>query len=303
MKIIKPKKLKKGDTIAFIGISGKIKEYERLEKAKIYFEKEGYKVIISPSNKSSHRYMSGASDENCINTINEYFLNDDINAVICSRGGYGSLRLLNGINWNIIKKHPKIFAGYSDITALLNMIFKKTGLITFHSAMPNGDFSSDIQEYTKNSFFNTLSGNTFEYKSENNICYLKGQAKGRLIGGNLATLTSLCGLNFFPDEDLILFLEDLNEPSYKIDRMLTQLFNIKKFKNNIKGIALGDFLDVDNELFLEEILKEISLKLKIPICRGFKITHDKIKDTVPFGVKATLYSNEGIIKIEENYVI
>jgi len=303
METIKPKKLSKGDTIGIIAVSGRIKEYERLEKAKCFFEQEGYDVVISDSCKSEHRYMAGKNDKECIDTIHEFFKNKEIDAILCARGGYGTLRLLNGIDWNIIRENPKIFAGYSDITILLNMIYKKTGLITFHSAMPNGDFSGEIKEYTKNSFFKTLTGCAKEFKAENREVFNKGTAVGKLWGGNLATLVSLCGLDFIPDEDLILFLEDLNEPVYKIDRMLTQLFNIEKTRRNVKGIAIGEFQDIEDEKQLHGVLREKADILNIPCCRGFKITHGKIKDTIPTGVKAELNADKGIIKLLEKYVV
>ena len=279
MKTIKPKKLQKGDTIGILAVSGRIKEYEKIENAAKYLIKQGYKVVISDTCKTSHRYMTGNSDEDCIKALHEFFINKDINAILCARGGYGTLRLVNKIDWNIIQKNPKIFAGYSDITTLLNMIYKRTGLITFHSAMANGDFGGSIEEYTEKSFFNTLKGKIKKYKAENGECLLKGKAKGILWGGNLATLTALCGTDFVPDEDLILFLEDLNEPVYKIDKMLTQLFNVEKIAKNVKGIAFGEFKDIEDINMLKEVQKEFAIEYNIPACTGFKFTHNKIKDT------------------------
>ncbi len=297
MKTIKPKKLQKGDTIGILAVSGRIKEYEKIEHAANYLKKRGYKVIISDTCKTSHRYMAGDSDEDCINAFHDFFKDKKINAIICARGGYGTLRLINKIDWDIVKNNPKIFAGYSDITILLNMIYKKTGLITFHSAMANGDFGGEINEYTAKSFFDTLEGKTTQYKGEKTLN--KGNAKGILWGGNLATLVSLCGTDFVPDEDLILFLEDLNEPVYKIDRMLTQLFNVEKIRNNVKGIAFGEFKDIEDTQMLEEVLTEKVIELNIPACSGFKITHGKIKDTIPIGIKAELDSNKQTIRITE----
>ncbi len=303
METIKPKRLSKGNTIGIIAVSGRIKECENIEKAKLFFENLNYKVVISKSCFSSHRYMAGKDDKECINTFHEFFEDKNINAILCARGGYGTLRLLKYIDWNIVRENPKIFAGYSDITTLLNMIYKKTGLITFHSAMPNGDFAGEIVDYTRESFFNTLSGIQTEYKAENITIFNSGIAKGKLFGGNLATLASLCGTDFIPDENLILFLEDLNEPSYKIDRMLTQMFNIEKFKNRIKGIALGEFKDVESKEYLNEIIQELAFWLKIPVCDGFRFTHGKIKDTVPIGADAVLNAGSGTIKLYGSYTL
>jgi len=303
MNKIKPKKLKKGNTIGIIGISGKIKEIEKIEKSKQYFEQNGYNVVISNTCRYSHRYMAGKNDDDCLNTLHAFFENNDIDVILCARGGFGTLRLLNNINWNIIKNNPKIFAGYSDITTLLNMIYRKTGLITFHSAMPNGDFSTEINEYTKNSFFNSLTGKQTNIKAEGGEIYHSGCSKGTLWGGNLSTLASLCGLDFIPDGDLILFIEDLNEPVYKIDKMLTQLFNIEKLRKQIKGIAIGSFLDIENKELLNEVLRELSEKYDIPARSGFKISHDKVKDTLPVGVNTELNADKGIINFLENYLI
>jgi muramoyltetrapeptide carboxypeptidase len=302
MNIIKPNKLKKGDTIGILAISGKINEYEKIEKAKTFFEKEGYNVVISDTCKTSHRYMSGNNDDENIKELENFFLNKEINAIIAARGGYGTLRLINKINWDIIKNNPKIFAGYSDITTLLNLIYKNTGLITFHSAMPNGDFSNEINSYTKNSFFSTLTGKTKLIKAENKKTHKEGICSGVLFGGNLTVLASLCGTNFIPKEDIILVLEDLNEPEYKIDRMLTQLFNIKEFKEKVKGIAFGEFKDIKNKEILEEIKKELTEQLNIPACSGFNITHNKKKDTIPIGIKSQLNATIGEIEILEEYV-
>lgn len=303
MNIIKPKKLQKGDTIGILAVSGKIKEYENIEKAKSFFEREGYNVIISDTCRTSHQYMAGNSDDDCVKAFHDFFLNKKINAIVSARGGYGTLRLINKINWDIVKNNPKIFAGYSDITVLLNTIFKNTGLITFHSAMANGDFANEIQNYTKESFFKTLSGEATYYQADNHSTFYSGITKGILWGGNLATLTSLCGIDFIPNEDLILFIEDLNEPVYKIDKMLTQLFNIEKAKANIKGIAIGEFKDIENKSKLNEILKGFANELKIPMCDGFKITHNKIKDTIPVGANAIFDSNTGRISIKDKYTI
>lgn len=301
MKIIKPNKLRKGNTIGILAISGKIKDFENIEKAKSFFEEEGYKVVISETCKTSHRYMAGFSDDDCINELHKFFSDKNIDVILCARGGYGTLRLIDKIDWELIKNNPKIFAGYSDITTLLNLIYKKTGLITFHSAMPNGDFAKEIDDYTKVAFFNTLEGKTICYHAYNSSIFKEGESIGKLWGGNLSTLSALCGTNFIPNEDLILFLEDLNEPLYKIDRMLTQLFNIYKLRKNIKGIAIGEFKDIEDKNQLDEVILELANKLNIPICDGFKITHNKIKDTLPIGIKVYFNANAGIIRILENY--
>lgn len=298
MNIIKPKKLQRGDTIGILAVSGRIKEYERIEKAKNFLNEQGYNVTISETCKTTHRYMAGKSDDDCLQALHNFFKDDNIDAILCARGGYGTLRLINRIDWDIIKNNPKIFAGYSDITILLNMIFKKTGLITFHSAMANGDFGAEIIDYTKESFFNCLNGSLSKITSEGETLYT-GNTEGLLWGGNLSTLVSLCGTDFVPEQDLILFLEDLNEPVYKIDKMLTQLFNVEAVKKNVKGIAFGEFKDIDDKIQLNEVIKELVNELKVPAANGFKFTHNTVKDTVPVGIKSTFDANNGTIVFKE----
>ena len=303
MNIIKPKKLQKGDTIGILAVSGKIKEYENILKAKSFLENNGYKVVISDTCKTYHNYQAGNNDDDCVNALSSFFKDSSIDAILCARGGYGTLRLLNKIDWDIMKNNPKIFAGYSDITILLNMIFKKTGLITFHSPMANGDFANEINEYTIENFFKTLEGRTNSYQAEYHKTFYGGVTTGILWGGNLASLTSMCGLDFIPNKELVLFIEDLNEPIYKIDKMLTQLFNINEVKEKINGIAIGEFKDVEDKRKLDELFEKFADELKIPMCDGFKITHNKIKDTIPVGVSVIFDSNNGRISIKDKYTI
>lgn len=302
MKIIKPKKLQKGNTIEILGVSGRIKEYERIQRAKSYLEQAGYNVIISESCQTSHRYMAGLNTEDCLKEFHNAFLSDKVDAILCARGGFGTIKFINDINWKIIKNNPKIFAGYSDITTLLNLIYTNTGLVTFHSPMANGDFGEEIDEYTKNAFFCALEGRVKCFKANDSTVFNIGKAQGKLFGGNLSTLVSLCGTDFIPNGDLILFIEDLNEPIYKIDKMLTQLFNAEKIKKNVRGIAIGEFLNIEDKKTLNEVIQEFALNLNIPICDGFRITHSKIKDTVPVGVNAEFDADNGSITLLEDYV-
>lgn len=303
MNLIKPKKLQKGDTIGFLSVSGDIREPERIEKALNYFAEKGFNVTISETTYKKYRYMAG-SDEERLNELHSFFKDDKIDAIVCTRGGYGLIRLLNKINFDIIRNNPKIIVGYSDITALLTMIYKKTGLVTFHGAMANGDFGEDeVSCFTEKSFFSLLENTKkiYDYKTQKSFrCYFAAEAKGILWGGNLATLVSLAGQDFVPDEAFILFLEDINEPAYKIDKMITQLLNIKTFRENLAGIALGKFSNVDNETYLKELFEELATKLDIPIADNFNISHEKDKYTLPIGIKCKFDSVKGEIILLES---
>lgn len=302
MKIIKPKKLIKGDTIGILSVSGSIDNKYDLYKSIQFFENEGFKVVLSDNIFDNIDGISG-SVETRLKNLHSFFKDDNINAILCARGGFGTLKLVNYIDYELIKKHPKVFVGFSDITNLNAMFYKKSNLLTFYGPMPYVDFVDNIDEYTKNMFFDTLMGNFSLYKASKLKVYNEGIAKGVLFGGNLSTLASLCGVDFIPNRDFILFVEDWHDPTYKIDRMLTQLFNIKQFKDNIKGIVVGEFLGVEELQYFDNIFYDIAEKLEIPIASGFKISHDKQKLTLPYGIECEFNAKEGEIKLLENIFI
>ncbi len=291
MNKIFPNPLKKGDTIAFIAPAGPIKDRTAIERAKIFFETNGYKVIYSEHLFNQNKYFSD-TDENRLSDLHWAFSNPKINAIICARGGYGCLRLIDKIDYELIKTNPKIFCGYSDITILSAMILKRAGLITYSGAMARGDFGKEQRcEFTINNFFKSVEQKEkLRYKGEK--VYHNGCTDGIIFGGNLASVVSLCGIDFLPDEDFIFFAEDLNEPVYKIDRMFTQLINMPEFRTKVKGIVLGDFLDSGYPEQLDELFTEIGKELNIPVIGGFKISHDDNKITLPYGAKAQLNNTE-----------
>lgn len=288
MNIIKPNNLKIGDTIGILALSGCIDEPQNIYRAKKFFEERGYKVVLGDNILDKSRYLAG-EDEKKLTELHKFFVNPDINAIICARGGYGALRLIDKIDYDLIRQNPKIFCGYSDVTALSLMMYKKAGLITYSAPMAYGDFGvENPSDFTINAFFDTLCSDNYRKFVGTGKIYSACDAKGVLWGGNLATIVSLCGIDFIPDDKFIFFAEDLNEPVYKIDKMFTQLFNIPKFRQNISAMVLGDFLDVDNSDWLEEVFCEIAQKFHIPVVGGFKITHAPDKITLPIGMKAEL---------------
>ena len=277
--------LNKGDTIGIIALSGECDKV-KVQEAKLNFEKLGYKVKLSKNIYDEYRYLAGA-DNDKISQLHEFFIDDEIKLILCARGGYGGIRLINNIDYNLIKMNPKPFCGYSDVTSLLIMINKNSEIITYHSPMACTDFiGNDLNTFSIKEFFNAINKNKIEISGT--IIYKEGQTQGIIWGGNLSTVVSLCGQDFIPEKDFIFFTEDLNEPVYKIDKMFQQLFNISKFKNYCKGIVLGDFLGIDNNLWLEEYFVELGNILNIPIIGGFKITHSIEKVTIPIGKMAFL---------------
>ena len=277
--------IKKGDRIGLIALAGCC-EKSAIDKAVMNIMNLGYEVELSSNIYDCDRYLAG-SDDKKIEELHKFFLDPEIKLILNARGGYGSIRLINRIDYDIIKSNPKPFCGFSDITALLLMFYKKCSVITYHSPMACSDFL-DLNEFTISSFFKALNGENNEIRGDR--IYYQGNSEGILWGGNLSTVVSLSGIDFIPDEDFLFFVEDLNEPVYKIDRMFTQLFNIEKFRNYCKGIVLGEFCQVENYDWLENVFQSFL----IPTIGGFKITHSKEKITLPIGKKACI--ENGILK-------
>lgn len=301
MNLIKPNKLNKGDTIGILALSGEIKSKAKVLRAEKYFLKKGYKVILSENIFDQNRYLAG-TDKKKIEELHKFFKNPDIKMILCARGGYGAIRLLDKIDWELIKNNPKIFAGYSDVSAIDSTILTQTGLITFYAPMAQSDFGrKDLSKVVEKSFFKAVTNTEgLEIKPDRRKAkvYCSGKCSGILWGGNLATVVSMCGRDFIPDEKFIFFAEDLNEDVYKIDKMMTQLLNIEKFRKNLQGIILGDFLNSGNKKHFDELFFEIGDKHKVPILSGFKISHAKDKITLPYGAKAIFSTEEKLLKID-----
>ncbi len=279
MNIVKPKSLKSGDKIAIIAPAGnidKVNLYNGVKKLKEF----GFDVTFSDSIFEKNRYLAD-TDENKIKEIENYFADKSISGILCARGGYGSIRLINKINYEIIQNNPKFFGGYSDITALQLMFLKNAGLVTYTSPMVCSDFGSDISQFTQDSFVNTvIKDEKIALKGE---VIVSGESEGILWGGNLSTIVSLCGLDFLPDRDFIFFAEDLNEPVYKIDRMFRQLMNIPQFRKHVKGVVFGEFSKVEKNAWLDVLKAEILFELNVPSLEILDITHSKDKLTLPIG--------------------
>lgn len=279
-------------TIGIIALSG-VCEKEKILNAKAYFEAKGFNVKLSENIFDKERYLAG-SDKKKLEELIKFFNDPKIDIIIAARGGYGAIRLVNDIDYDVIKNNPKIFCGYSDVTALLLMIYKKTGLVTYHGPMATSDFAQEPLESNYQIFMKAINDEKLVFFGDK--IYKNGSAEGIIWGGNLATVVSLCGLDFIPQEDFIFFAEDLNEPVYKIDKMFQQLINIEKFKSHCKGIILGDFLDCGNDFWLDEYFKELAGRLNIPIASGFQITHNKEKVTIPIGAKCSLSGKQLVIR-------
>lgn len=308
---LKPKQLKKNNQIALITPAGPISE-QQLAKAQENLLSMGFKSCFSKRVFERNGYLAG-DDKTRLTDLHEAFENKQVDAILCIRGGYGTMRILDKIDYSLIKRNPKTIIGYSDITALLNAIWQKTGLVTFHGVVGSSAFSP----YTKQQFVELLvnqSANNESIKSREDKLKIitNGEAMGQLVGGNLAMINSLLGTSFEIDfANKIAFFEDVNEAPYKIDRMLTQLL-LSGSLQKASGIVLGNFKGCDinndditnkNSLSLDEVFNDRLGDLGIPVVSGFSFGHVKDQAIFPIGIKAELDTASTSIKLLENVFI
>ena len=257
-------------------------------------------------------YLAG-TDKERVDDIHNMFLDNEVKLIICLRGGYGASRLLDKIDYSIIKNNPKIFCGYSDITVLQNAFFNKTGLVTFAGPMAGVDFYKKVSEFTEQSFWNTItSSEPIRIKhpdGERLRSYRNGIVEGRLIGGNLSLFASLIGTEYLPEpEGNILFIEEVSEVPYRIDRMLNQL-KLSGYLGRIKGVILGSFTDCEESdpqrksLKFEEVMEDYFIKnFNAPVLYNLYHGHVKNNLTIPIGVKVRINGTNCSIDFLESHL-
>ncbi len=301
-RLIYPKPLIKKSTIGLICPAGGFDDYKPVRLVTEYLKQQGFNVKVGKSivvpNKSS-KYLSG-TDEMRLNDLHNFWADDAIDAIFCLRGGYGSLRLLKEINYKLIQNNPKIFIGFSDITALHLAIYAKTNLITFHGPLLGIRFlNTNLSPKNKTSelhMWRLLQAPKckFSYlnRSYGSVVY-PGECKGVLLGGNLTDICSMIGSGLLPDfKNSVLFLEDCNEEPYKIDRLLTQLCNAGILAS-VKGVLFSSFYKCGfkNNKEIVSLLKTLLKPYKIPSVYGFPIGHGLKNYAVPVGAPVIFNAN------------
>lgn len=313
-KMIIPNKLNPGDQVALITPSYKVTK-EQVQFSIERIKALGLEPIVFPDVFEQDGCYAGTIESRA-NALNNAFSNSKIKAIIAMRGGAGSFQLLDYVNYKNIEKNPKIFMGYSDITALLISIYTKTGLVTFHGPMPAQAMTNFSVNYLqkvlmqdeKVLFENIKEQGDDLIQTENRIITINpGIAKGRIIGGNLTLLVNLLGSDYLPKhlkewQNKILFVEDIGEDIYKIDRMLSQLQKAN-ILSNISGFVFGLCTDCSvgsmGSISLEETLQKYFKNLKIPVFSGAMIGHGSKIFTIPLGVSVEINATEGTIKMLE----
>lgn len=311
-KIIKPKLLKQGDKIGVISPASRPVDAEQFFKGTSFLEASGYSVVMGKSVLNERGYLAG-TDFDRISDLNSMFADPAITAIICSRGGYGAPRILDKIDFETIRSHPKIFVGYSDITVLNLAIWTKTNLVTFSGPMVAVEMGKGIHEFSEKSLWENIADSSQIKKLKNpddvEVKILNhGIAEGRLIVGCLSVLNGLVGTPYMPDlTDSILVIEDIEEEPYRIDRYFAQL-KLTGILDKIRGLVLGQFIDCvpkdesKPSLSVEEVIADYISDLRIPIIANFAYGHGAIKLTLPVGVRARLDTSEKGITILESTV-
>jgi len=277
----RPALLKSGDRLGVCAPSARF-DTDKLNLGIQALENLGFKVKVPEEIFQKKRYLAG-DDGLRAGVVNQLFSDPDIDGIICARGGFGALRILEHLNWTVIKKNPKPFVGFSDSTALLLSIISETGNLVIHG--PNVVSLAHASKKTIDSFYTTLTGSLDKIKVTDGKIIRPGKCTGVLKGGNIATITHLLSTRYQPDfKNSILFLEDIGEPAYKIDRMLTQMKMAGLFKE-IRGVITGSFEKCENDEYIEEILFEIFEKNNIPILSGLDSGHGTVNLSLYMGCK------------------
>jgi muramoyltetrapeptide carboxypeptidase len=313
--LLKPRRLQPGDTVGVVTPATATFQQVELDIVRESLEALGLKVRIGEHVMNRYGSLGGADRDRAAD-INKFFGDRDVRAVIPTRGGWGSARLLPHLDFDVIRRNPKVLLGYSDITALLNGIHARTGLVTFHGPNGGGRWDAYSLDWTKRVIFEGEAATFSNPKTANDRNVLTqidnrirtitpGRARGRLLGGNLTVLTAILGSPFVPVFDgAVLFLEDVEEQPYRVDRMMTQL-KIAGVLERVRGVIFGTCSDCTPgtggfaSFTLEEILNDHLKPLGVPAWQGAMIGHGMPQWTLPVGLDVEIDAAAGTIRMTE----
>lgn len=317
MKPLKPSALKPGDTIGIVAPASHSALPSALSNGRRSLESLGFRTVTATHLADRHGFLAGQDDDRLAD-LEAMFADPDIQGIVCLRGGYGSMRMLPRMDFENIRAHPKVFVGYSDITALHGAIHRKTGLVTFWGPMVASDMSPDFHPFNRDAFTKAVTGTaaigTIAHPDGLPPAQVirGGAAVGPLIGGTLSLLAAAVGTPYeFEYDGAILFFEDVGEEPHRIDRMLTQLLQAGRLER-VSGIVIGECAGCgsapNNPSFpygnfsIEEVFADRLQPLGIPVVYGLAIGHGTCKATLPLGVRATLDGDAGRLTVEESGV-
>lgn len=310
--VVKPPRLKPGDCVGLIEPASSSFESVKIQIAVEVVEALGLKARPSPHISDRYGYLAG-KDKDRAADVNAFFADPAVNAIVAVRGGWGCARLLPYLDFGAIARNPKILVGYSDLTALLLPVYARTGLVTFHAPMGGSSWNPFNVDYLKRVLFDAEAV-TFEnvketkdnlVQTENRIQTITpGVARGRMLGGNLSVLAGIVGTGYLPDwSGAILFIEEVEEDIYRVDRMLTQLA-LAGILTKLHGVVVGNCTKCKpgegfGSLTLEEVLNDHLKPLNVPAFSGAMIGHIDRQFTIPEGVEVEIDAVKGTIRMLE----
>ena len=315
--LIRPPRLVPGSRVGLIAPAGPLLERDDLARGQELCRALDYQPVLLPNAGARHGYLAG-SDEQRLADLNAALADPSLDAIWCLRGGYGMTRILDGVDFDALAARPRPFIGYSDITAFLNAAWRHTGIVTFHGPMAR----APLTQFSQSHHVRVLSvaappgvlghlpppAGVLVPKQHRIVSLRDGRAEGPLVGGNLSLLQCLVGTRHFPDLDgAILFLEDVHEELYRVDRMLAHL-RMAGALDALAGVVVGQFTELerrgaDGAMGFDEILETYFLPLGVPVAYGFPIGHVDDQWTLPIGVRARLDAGAGQLELLESAVL
>lgn len=304
--------LKPGDTIAVISPAGATPCDNPSDRPDAFaqgislLEAAGFNVKLMPNARNKRMYLAGTDAERLAD-LHAAFADPAVKGILCARGGYGCMRLLPEVDFELIARNPKVLIGFSDITVLLIPMYQRTGLIGFYGPMLTSNLIHG-EPYSQAELLRLIQGQApipFEIPNRDPYhCFQPGVAEGRLIGGNLSLLSALCGTTFQPQTaGHILFIEDWHEKYYTLDRQFQQLRMAGLF-DHIQGLLLADFSEIETEpeQELPDFLRDLTAFLNVPVGYGFSVGHGEQTATLPIGCQARFDATQGTLALLESPV-
>jgi len=311
--VVRPPRLAPGCRIALVAPAGPLLERDDLTRGEELCRALGFEPILAANAGGRYGYLAGRDDQR-LGDLNAALRDPRVDAVWCLRGGYGMTRILDGVDFDALAARPKAVIGYSDITALINAITRRTGIVAFHGPMSRSSLSAFSRAHFERVLTSAQAAGrpnrvpqpdgVLVPREHRVVTLAPGVAEGPLVGGNLTLLQALIGTPYAPDFDgAILFLEDVNEELYSVDRMLAHL-RMAGMLNRLAGVIVGRFTEMkrgtdDGALGFDEVLETYLLPLRIPVAYGFPLGHIDDQWTLPIGVRARLDATAGEVEILE----
>jgi muramoyltetrapeptide carboxypeptidase len=309
--LLHPPRLREGDTIGLFNPSGAIHERTPYEMAHEALHALGLRTREAPNLRARYGHMAGTPAQRA-DDIHALFADPAVAGLLAVTGGSGANRVLPHLDYALLRRHPKFLGGFSDLTALITAVHVRSGLVTFHAPLGrsawNGFTVAHFRAVVMDGLAHTLRneaprGDDLVVRQGRTTTIRGGTARGPLVGGNLAVLTSLAGTPYWPSFDgAILFLEDVNEYIYRVDRMLSTLL-LSGALSRVAGVVLGGFTDCRpsegsfGTLTLDEVFDDYFLPLGVPVYRGAQFGHVERKFTIPLGVQAEIDADAGTLRL------